>query len=206
MIHARICPRRATCMHMRKCMVLSCTCIRVQGSCNHAVTQHRQSPWPADEQPGLAVSRRDHDDAAEARRTPRTITFPPSVFTAFPTGCFFSVPAYMLREALSLTPAVPGPLLGFGSLLQPQILAPACRRARGPGRALRIQQRAARGNADGVPETAEGSPWRARTHWWSARCAQGGCADGTRTRPGKSCFWSCSGRRFSTSSSSGTVS
>ena len=109
-------------MHMRKCMVLPCTCIRVQGSCNHAVTQHRQSPWPADEQPGLAVSRRDHDDAAEARRTPRAITFPPFVYTAYATGCFFSVPAYMLREALSLPPAVPGPLLGFGSLLQPQNL------------------------------------------------------------------------------------
>ena len=121
MIHARICPRRATCMHMRKCMVLSCTCIRVQGSCNHAVTQHRQSPWPADEQPGLAVSRRDHDDAAEARRTPRAITFPPFVYTAYAAGCFLSVPAYMLREALSLTPAVPGPLLGFGSLLRRKI-------------------------------------------------------------------------------------
>jgi hypothetical protein len=68
MIHARICPRRATCMHMRKCMVLSCTCIRVQGSCNHAVTQHRQSrglpmnspAWPS--HAVITTTRRRHDE------------------------------------------------------------------------------------------------------------------------------------------------
>ena len=68
-------------MDTRKCMVWPCTCIRMQGSCHHAVTQHRQSPWPADEQPGLAVSRRDHDDAAEGTTNPTDHYFPPHLST-----------------------------------------------------------------------------------------------------------------------------
>ena len=194
---------------MRKCMVLPCTCIRVQGSCNHAVTQHRQSPWPADEQPGLAVSRRDHDDAAEGTTNPTDHYFPPHLSTPRtpPDASAPSLLICFVKRFLSRPRPWP-PAMG---LCQSLWIAARCRQnfwlalagpleARGLRRALRHQQRAARGNADGVPETAEGSPWRARTHWRSAlaACTQiiasncytttGNllqCADGTRTRPGK---------------------